>query len=222
MELRNLAWHRTMISRIVSQKDEPDQDFRGSSNAPYAPIDSAFNEAQVRERNLALIDGSSKAFEETVQLTWPASQATLELPTFIDRESIVRLWDVTNNSAGYTIPITRRGLNGRVCFKDNRTLQWATTGPASALTVEIAYAAEAITLTDPAQEASLFPYNHRHLLNWSAAVILLTIADQRVPPKWEETLDELRSTFHLALSRGAPTETNPPRIRNHRIMRGGR
>lgn len=216
MELRNLAWHRKMISQIVNQKDEPDQDFRGSSNEPYSRIDAAFNEAQVRERNLALVDGSSKAFEETIQVTWPADQVTLVLPDSIDRESIVWLRDVTNNSAGYTIPISRREMNGRVFYKDSRTLQWTTVGPASDVTMEITYVAEPAALTDPAQEATVFPYNHRHLLNWSAATILLTIADQRVPPKWEETLDELRSTFHLMLSRGAPTGTNPPRIRNHR------
>lgn len=222
MEVRNLAWHRTQISRIVCRKDEPDQDFAGTANEPWSLIDAAFNEAQNRERNLALVDGSSKAFEKTIQVSWPASQVTLTLPTYIDRESITRLWDVTNNSAGYTIPVSRRELNGRVFWKDNRTLQFSTTGPASTMTVEITYLAEAAALREPAQEADVFPYNHRHLLNWSAAIILLSVADQRIPPKWEETIEELRSTFHLAISRGAPSETNPPRIRNHRIMRGGR
>lgn len=221
MELRNLAWHRKEIVRIVNQKTgTPDADFKGSSNAPFEKIDAALNEARVHERNLAIIHGSSKAFEKTVQKTWPASQVTLSLPSHIDRESVFGLWDVTDSSAGYALKVVRREVNGRIFWHDNLTLQWATTGPASATTIEIGYQAEAEPLTEPAQECSVFPYNHRHLLNWSAAVILTDIADQRPPDRWLQRLDEYRSAFHLAISRGSPAASSVPRIRNHRM--GGR
>lgn len=220
MELRNLAWHRREIVRIVNQKTgTPDQDFKGSSNAPYEKIDAALNEARVYERNLAIIHGSSKSFEKTLQVTWSASDVTMSLPSYIDRESVFGLWDVTNNSAGYTLKVSRRELQGRLFWKDNRTLQWTTTGPASGTTIEIAYQSEAEPLTEPAQECTVFPYNHRHLLNWSAAVILTDIADQRPPQRWLDRLEEYRSAFHLAISRGSPAESSVPRIRNHR---GGR
>lgn len=218
MELRNLAWHRKEIARIVSFKTEPDADFAGPTNAPYETIDAAFNQAQVHERNLAILE-SSAAFEKTVRVTWTANQATMTMPSYIGRESIVSLTDVTNNSSGIPITVARRAAQRKIWWLDNRTLQWMTTGPGSDTTVEITYIAEPQALTEPNQEADVFPYSHRHLLNWSAACILVEMADQRVPDNWVRRTQEYRSNFLLAISRGSPSETNVPRIRNHRAWR---
>ena len=220
MEVRNLQWHRTEIARIVNFKTgTPDQDFAGPSNAPWEKVDAAFNEAQTYERNLAVQEGNYSSFLATIQVTWPASQVTFQPPSYIDRESLYAVYDVTSDSSGIPVGISPRAANRKIYWHDSSTLQWATSGPGSAKTLEIVYLREASALTEPAQEASCFPYNHRHLLNWSAAVVLVTLADQQAPRLWIDRVAELRSAFHFALGRGSPGETNPPRIRNHRAWR---
>ena len=219
MELRNLAWHRTEIARIVNFKTgEPDQDFAGPANAPWEKIDAAFNEAQTLERNFALQEGNYSSFLATQQFTWAASAVTFTLPSYIDRESIHSMYDVTSDSSGIPMNVTPRAANRKIWWLNNTTLQWSTTGPGSAATIEIVYLREAAPLTEPTQE-SIIPYNHRHLLNWSAAVILIETADQKAPDSWLVRLAEYREIFHLALSRGSPAETNVARIRNHRAWR---
>ena len=220
MELRNLAWHRAEIARIVNFKDgTPDQDFVGPTNAPWLKVDAAFNEAQTFERNLAIQEGGSSWALNTIQKTWLADAVTFVLPNYIDRESIHSIHDVTSDVVGIPVTPGPRSANRKIFFLDAHTLQWGTTGPGSNTTLEISYLAEAVALTDPNQEAALFPYNHRHLLNWSASTILVDMADQRVPDTWTKRVENYRSIFQLALTRGVPSETNVPRIRNHRARR---
>ena len=218
MEIRDLKWHRAEMARVINfTSGTPDQDFAGPTNAPWANVDAAFNEAQTYERNLALIEGGESWAEKTLQQTWAASAVTFTLPEYMDRESVRMLYDVTNNSAGVPIQVTSRHIRGRVFWKDNRTLQWGTSGPGAAVTVEISYIGEAVALTEDAQEAALFPYNHRHLLNWSGACILMDMADQRIPQTWITRAAEYRSAFHLSIGRGIPLGSNVSRIRNHRV-----
>ena len=215
-EIRNLAWHRKMVSRILNYQDgTPDQDFSGE-NDEWEKLDEAINESQAEERNAAVVDGSSEAFRMRQQFTWSSAAVTFALPSSIDRESIVAIHDVTGDSVGIPVYAAPRWANRKIFFIDNKTLQWATTGPSQDTTLEISYIAEPDAMKEPADEATWLPYNHRHLLNWGAACIAADAADQKTPAAWLARRDNYRSLFHLAISRGSPSETGVPRIRNHR------
>lgn len=219
-EVRNLAWHRTQTSRILNHLEQtPDQDFAGRDNAPWENIDAALNEAQTEERNEAIVNGSSEAFKKTQQFTWAASSVTFTMPSFIDRESVYSIHDVTSDTVGFPLFPSSRSIGNKIFWLDNRRLQWMTTGPGADTTLEISYLMEPAALTEETQEADWLPYSHRHLLNWSAACIAVDMADQKVPARWLARRDQYRSTYHLFLSRGSPAETNVPRIRNHRRFR---
>lgn len=220
VELRNLAWHRKAVALILNYQDgTPDQDFTGPSNDQWEKIDAGINEALVEERNLAVLHGSSEAFKRAQRFTWSTGAVTFPMPSFIDRESVVSIHDVTNDSVGIPIYVSPRWANHKIFFLDAHTLQWATTGPGQNTTLEVSYIAEPPVLKDPADEADLFPYNHRHLINWSAACVIIDTSDQRVPESWLRRRDSYRSSLHLAVSRGSPSEYGVPRIRNHRAAR---
>ena len=219
-EQRNLAWHRAQVARIVNYQDgTPDQDAAGPSNDTWQKIDDVLNEAAREERNEAILKGSTEAFRKRQRFTWESGETTYALPVFIDRESILDIHDVTANDVGQPVMALGRSFNRQIFWLDNRTLQWSTSGPGQDTTLEISYTAEAPTLKEPAAEYDLFPYNHRDLLNWSAACLWADMVDQRVPDAWERRRNNYRELFRLAISRGSPTTHGAQRIRNHRVTR---
>ena len=219
-ERRNLQWHRACVAEIVNYQDgTPDQDSTGPTNYTWKKIDAALNEAARQERNEAIIHGSSEAFRKKQSFTWASGELTFTLPSYIDRESVMEMHDVTDDTLGQPIHAMARGFNRLIFWLDNKTLQWGTTGASRDTTVEISYAAAAPSLSAPTAEYDVFPYSHRDLINWSAACIWADMADQEAPASWEKRRDGYRSSFHLAISRGSPTSYGAPRIRNHRATR---
>lgn len=221
MSDRNLAWHRKGVATIINFSDgAASQDFAGAtSNAEWEKIDAAINEAGRSERNLAILEGGQSPLRRTYQKVWAASAVTFDLPSFIAREAIISVHDVTDSAVGFPIYVSERWQNHTTFFIDAQKLQWGTTGPDRATTLEFSYIAQPNTLKEHTDEADWLAYDHRDLLNWSAAAILRDIADEQVPLSWTRRLEHYRELYHMALSRGVPTETNPARIRNHRQVR---
>lgn len=219
--LKNLAWHRKQTAIIVNfSNGAASQDFSGdTTNAEWDKVDAALNEAGRVERHMALLEGGTEPFKRTLQKTWGDDDVTFTLPESISRESISSIYDVTDATDGYPLFVSGRWSGHTIFFKDSKTLQWGTSGPGRDTTLEFTYHMHPNVLLHPTDEAEWLPYEHRDLLNWSAACIMRDIADEAIPASWSRRLDEYRSLFHLTLARGVPAESNPPRIRNHRIGR---
>jgi hypothetical protein len=65
-------------------------------------------------------------------------------------------------------------------------------------------------MTEDLDEPILIPRRHRHLLIWSAAIILRTVADEEPPRMFLTRQRDLRERFHKSLSMGRPTQTGYP------------
>lgn len=219
MDLRNLAWHRQKVSRIVNFNDgQPDQDFVGDSiNDSFGRIDDAINECAGNVRNFLLNNVGQVPLERTVSDTWPSGSVTHTLN--VDPADIISIYDVTNDAVGQPLYTQNKVYNTLIFWKDGRTLQWGTAGPGSALTLQITYVMNAGELNEPMQEFEFLPYAHRHVINWGAAVLLRTMADESAPQNWTQHYDTLLEDLEMHLSKGQPMETGRPRIQNRRRRR---
>lgn len=213
-EKRNLQWLRDRVSRRLRfNEDQTDQDFAGSTADTYEVIDDFINEAYRTEVNEAQNETSVEHFRETITDSWPQAQVLYVLPAFIDAENILAITDISSSSRGIPILPRSEEMQSRIFWKDSRTIQYDTTGPGSDLTIQIAYLAHASEMRDPLDEPRYIPYRFRDLLIWSACVIARMTSDEAPPAPWELRRDSLREAMHLALSKGKPLQSGPPRIR---------
>lgn len=217
---RNLQWLRQKVSRYLNfNSTQTDQDFAGSVNDPNALIDDFINEAYRTECNEVMNETSVEHFREVITDSWPQGQLLYILPSFLDPTSILAITDISSSSRGIPLLPQREDMQTRIFWKDQRTLQYDTTGPGSDLTIQIAYLGQPSEMKDDTDEPYLIPYKFRDLLTWSAVVIARSVGDEAPPKFWVDRRDELRAQLALALSKGKPLQSGPPRIRNRRLHR---
>jgi len=203
-ETINLTRLRFLLSqKLTFNSAQTDQDFAGPSSNRNAILDEYLFEAYTEEVNLAKIEVGYNPFLFRSTLTWSASSQTLMIPRRLLDHQIYRIDDETDSTPGQVLWIgTDGGRTTTVAWRDRDTLQWGTTGPASARTLTAFYSGMANKMTEATQEPDLIPPQYRHLLVWSAAIIGRMEADEMAPPSWLQRRDELRRQFWLLLSRG--------------------
>lgn len=218
--IKNLGWLHEKVQRYLNfNSAQTDQDFAGSSNDAFAIIDDFINEAYVTEYNEARQEVGVDYFRETVTDTWPQSQLLYILPSPLQSDSLLDLTDITNSPRGTPLLPQSKDAQTRIFWKDNKTLQYDTTGPGSTMTLELGYLGQPSQMKDELDEPYLIPNSFRWLLVWSACIIGRALGDEAPPQFWVTRRDEQREQYHLALSKGKPLTSGPPRIRNRRLNR---
>lgn len=200
---------------VVSFNDsQTDQDFIGPSADLNKHFRWAINEAYTDEVEEASQIGDNRWLYRTQQLTWPANSVTFELSDDIAGVQIEAITDITNNSFGEQIWILHRNEGSLRFWKDNKTLQWGTTGPASDRTLLLTYVGQPVEMTEDTDIPDLIPQRFRHLLVWAGAMKLRIVADEAVPPDFVRQRDAIRERFQKAISMGRPIQSGFPGIRN--------
>ena len=98
-EPRNLEWHRKETAIIINFNDGTvDEDFKGSSNDSWSQFDSAISEAGEEIRNLIVEEAGVEFLRRTVSIVWTADDVTYKMPSYIDRNSIISIHEVTNDT----------------------------------------------------------------------------------------------------------------------------
>lgn len=212
---RNYTWLLARTKWVVfNNEGQADQAFAGPSTDENLHFREALNEAYKQEVELAQLETSRARWFRTEDVTWAADAVTLELPPFLLGAQIVRVRDVTDSSDGDAVYISDSPDAGTIFRKTESVLQWGTTGPGSTRTLRFTYMAEPEYLGEhPSQEPKLIPAKFRMLLVWRAAIMLVAVGNRQAPSKWEQELEEVRSSFHKFCSRGFVMETDGPRIR---------
>lgn len=173
--------------------DATDQDFTSLQ------VKKAINQAYADEVVKAKQCGSRVHFTKFDQITWPASQRVLTFPQDLQQKDLISFTDVTNDDPGHSLP-------GSVFWKDNKTLQWGTSGPASARTIRVYYYAAAETLVNDGDIPELIQPEHHELLMWSAAIRLRLRSDEGAPGPWTQHHRELQLDYWKSTSRGKPPQ----------------
>lgn len=169
----------------------------------------ALNYAGRTETNKAQVEGSRLWFKTTIDISWPASQTTLQLSSTISQRGIIRITDITNTNPGYELVFSENGFSGDVFWLNRTTLQWGTSGPSEAKTLRVEYFPIWSDLAQDDDEPELIPEQHQDLLIWSAAIFLFEVAEQEAPIAWHNIRHELRIDFWKYLSRGRPMSDVP-------------
>lgn len=218
MEPRNLAWLRRILSGIVNfNSGQTDQNFN-TENDEFYHLDDALTEAYALEINEAKVM-SVEPFKKTAQLTWESGDSTFVLPDYLNGSDLIEIHDVTDNAVGTLLVVGNRQAGHTVYWKTENTLQWGVDGPGEDKTLEMTYVGSGTTFKKPLQEPDLIPYRFRHLLPWSAAVVISSKAEQKPPQFWLTKLDEWRTSWYSAITRGRPMHQNVPRVHNTRRRR---
>jgi hypothetical protein len=182
---------------------QTDQDFSA------ARLKQALNFAYNREIQRAVLEGSKRYWKRAVDISWPADQVTLPLPSTVKKKAIYRIQDVTDDSIGAALIFSDYGLTGDVFWKDHNTLQWGVSGPGSARTLRVFYVADTVDMVSDGDEPELMPEPFHEVILWSAACWLRTIADEAPPQAWLMQLNELRMDLWKYVSMGRPREDEP-------------
>lgn len=220
MEIYNLAWLRRILSGIVNFNSGQTDQVWNTENDQYLQLDDALTEAADFELNEARATASTEAFKVTHTLPeWAVDAVTYTLPDYIERNSLLELWDITESTSGTLLTIGTRYAGALIFWKSMRTLQWGNDGPPSAKTLEATYIMSAPRFRSPLQEPDFIEARFRHLLPWSAACLLSKKADQNPPGAWEDQAKKWRSSWYSSLTKGSPAHQNVPRIRRHNVRR---
>lgn len=194
--------------------DQTDQDFIGPAADTDKHFRWAINEAYVDEIEEASQICDNRWFYRNLEGTWAANAVTYDLPESVETAQLVAITDTTNDALGEPVWITGRHEGALRFWKDSNTIQWGTTGPASARTLLFTYVGQPIEMTEDSDVPDLLPSRFRHVLVWAAAIKLRAIADEAVPPDFVRQRNQIRERLHKALSMGRPTESGYPGIRN--------
>ena len=215
MQRLNLAWLRIETARLVNfNAGQPDEDFDGTEDDAWANIDDALNEAYTNLLNALIVETDPDLFTQAVSLQWPVGQLTLKLPSFLTREALLCIEDITSSNPGELVWITARDAahTPNVMWLDGETMQWGTEGPPSTKTLRIHFQAFATEMKMSTDEPVHIPARFRRLLVWDAGIILRTMADDAAPQAWVLHRNKLYEQMELMLSQGQPRMTNRARI----------
>ncbi len=200
----NRAELRDLTKLILNFNDgQPDNDFTD------AQIHTALDQVYSEEIRMAILNGFERFFRKTVEFTWTGSDVTTTVPSTLESAMILSLRNVTNNAIGSEVAFSDFGEEALVFWKDNRTLQWGTTGPSGDTTLRATYMPGTPSLATDGSEPELLPRNYHSLLAWSASVWLRMIAEDGAPPQWIQKTTSDRQDLWKYLTRGMPVSDTP-------------
>jgi hypothetical protein len=176
-------------------------------------VKQAINWAYRQEVNQAQLEGGRRWFITTKEKTWLADETTFELPDGLEDKRLISVENVTDTDPGDPLIFDESGTSGEVFWKNRLTLQWGTSGPSSDVTMRFRYYAVPDELDQDDDVPSLLPEMFHELLIWSAAILLLEIADQAAPGTWMANRREMRMDMWKWMSTGRPM-SDVPRISN--------
>src|SRR5690606_29065697 len=106
------------------------------ANQDFTPaqLQDILNTVYRDEVNKAWLEGLSSWFRRHQDVIWPASQYLLTLPNSINKATIKRIVDITDNSTNNTaLLFSEEGWSGQLFWYDDKTLAWSTSsnGPNS-------------------------------------------------------------------------------------------
>ena len=188
---------------LNTDTDQPHQDFT------RAKLLSLLNMTYRQVFKYAMIHGVKEWQMGSVELTWPANQAELELPVGLQSKNILDIRNVTTDSVGYTVAIAHGPNYQDVFFKDYKTLQNGTEGFNSAQTLRVTYRIEPERLTTEEQEPSLIPAYHRDVLVIGTAILARQQVDEMAPQSWQIQYDQYLLGYTKLMSRGRPEAKVP-------------
>lgn len=181
-------------------------------------IKDAVNDAYIDEVNTAKLQCNINNFKMTLDFTWAADAVTISPPVFpaqLNRTSVYKMTDVTDNDPGYDLIFDRDGRTGDVTWKDYQTLQWGDSGPSSDKTIRAFYLADAVEMDADEDEPILVPSSYRRLIVLSAAVSLRDMADEGAPQAWLMRLQNYRMDFWKFIKLGRPISDVPTIVNDH-------
>lgn len=170
---------------------------------------NAINEAYIDEVEEAMQIADIRNFITTTQVTWPASQLTLDARPMTELV-VYRVEDVTDKDPGDLLWFERWTDGVALFWKDRHTIQWGSSGPSSARTIRFTHVAEPKELVEDYDEPSLIPRRYRHLIAWSAAIILRVVMDEMAPKPFLRRRDDIRARYHKSIGMGKPIQTGYP------------
>lgn len=211
--IRNLEWLIQQFQfKLGGNPSQPDMSFRGNAADPDKHYRSLINEAGDKEVEDASLVGHRDRFIKYHEFVWPAATVTLAVPAPLLNLEIRYMHDVTNDVVGTRLPWTDGRPGEGVFLKENKTMQWGSSGPSADTTIRATYMTHFVEMTLPIDEPELIAPRYRWILVWSALDIAQTIGDQRVPQDVQRHLDKWRETWYAHLAKGSPSEDNISRI----------
>lgn len=192
-----------------------DQAFAGPQTDPNLYFRESLNEAYCDEVEEAKQIGDARWFTKNTQFTWPSGSTTMTLPEHLRGVQMERIADITYGYPGQQMWIGDLPQVAQFHWRDRDTLQWGQTGPASDRTIEVSYRAEPEYMQDETDEPVLIANPFRHLLVYSACIVLSLARDQEAPMQYYNRRDEIRMRWHKYLSMGRPTTTGFIAVRNN-------
>ena len=229
-EQRNLQWARDRVCGFLhANVTEADEAFSGSQGAPYELIDEALTDAHDEIIQEASVEVDPDFFKFTMQMVWPVNQAVFTLPSNLDRSSILYFRDITSGAPGIVIKpghAPEYGQPAGVYWTAPNQISWTNqgnwasalsatgapiivvTGPATTMTLEIAYMANSIVFTEATQEPLAIPFKYRRMWPLRAAAILDPA--HVLAPAWMEQYERAKQSFHFNLNQiGKAGNYNP-------------
>jgi hypothetical protein len=206
--IRRLKWV------VAFNEGQTDLEFAGPTEDPDRYFRDALNEAYVDEIDEVTQHGDPTWFYATTELTWPTNDLSLALPEGLRDRELIKIIDVTNSDVGTPLWFADWEENAAHFWFDRRTMRWPPNGPSSDRTLRVTYLEEASEMKGDEDEPFLVPAKYRHLLVWSAARILRTVADDEGPSSWKRKADEIRERFIKHMYSRGPSQTGAPGIRN--------
>jgi hypothetical protein len=188
---------------------QTDQAARGTATDPDVRYRNALNEAYADEVDEAMQVSDVRHFLRNRSLTWPASQKTLNVGTLAE-VVLHRIEDITDQDPGTLIWFDGRLENSNWFWLNRDTIQWGVSGPTSARTLRFTYVEEPSELKDDADIPEIIPRRFRHILAWSAAIILRIIMDEEAPRHFVERRNGIRLRYHKSLQMGRPIQEGSP------------
>jgi hypothetical protein len=201
----------TLVDRVKFVVDNNDG---GTSQAfTTARVKQAINMAYNNEYTTAMLEGQRSWFITTRTLTWLANVPLFTLPKDMSQDTIIRIRDMTDSNLGRELVFSATGFYGDLFWHDKNNLQWGASGPTKDKTLEFAFIPNIVDMVDDDDEPELLPNMFHNILIWSAAIMLLEIADQVAPQPWYKNQEDTRLNMLKYLSLGRP-QVDTPKIVN--------
>jgi len=172
---------------------------------------NALNEAYIDEVEEAMQIGDIRNFITTTTTTWPSGQVTFDARPMSELV-LHKVEDITDSDPGAQLWFEQWADGVALFWKNAHTIQWGTSGPSSDRTIRFTHVAEPNELVEDFDEPNIMPRRFRHLIAWSAAVILRVVMDEAAPRPFIKRRDDIRARYHKSLSMGKPMQTGFPGV----------
>jgi hypothetical protein len=208
---------------------EADEAFSGPQGEPYEIIDEALTQAydEIIQEAEGEVDPDFFKFEMQVQ--WPQGQAVFTLPNHIDRANVLYMRDITSGAPGIVLKpghAPEYGTPAGVYWSSPNQISWTNqgnwasalsatgapiivlTGPATLMTLSIAYSANSIIFSEPTQEPLGIPFKYRRM--WPLRAACMLDPAHVLQPAWMEQYERAKQAFHFKLNQiGKAGNYNP-------------